>query len=461
MSGELLGYHSEWNMGSPGGWEYQRMAQEIGKFTWQRVIKYSDIDIELDFDHPILNPVPLFAQMLFNAHQRKFGDEKPCIALIAEEETISKVREDLHFVQYLNRLPEVSAYLITPDKLRLKKDQIFLGDNKITLIFLDFNNDVILRIVGKNDHSPLLEAIKQGIVVNPRGLEPLGSKSIFEAITTDYSYLMSQTTLKKTPWTRRFFRRSTTGPDKEEIPDLVKWTRENWSEIILKPIRGHSGKRIIIGNLEQNKNRCIEQALKKGDYIVQPLIPMDLWAEEFPWIDQKKHRLILKPLQTDFRCFITNQGLIGFATRFGSIPTNVGSGGGTQATAILLSRISIREAIDKINEAILNLGLKLVTRLQEEVNKKALQMGFIYLLGPIMTTLRPRIIDSGQLTQLQLYAKNIWDDVKKLESLWQEDKLTDYIQIGKEEEEIARLAPWHGSPALIASDGLFSFRGSL
>ena len=188
---------------------------------------------------------------------------------------------------------------------------------------------------------------------------------------------------------------------------------------------------------------------------------MNLWAENFPWIDQQNESLILKSWQTDFRCFITDQGLIGFATRFGGIPTNVGSGGGAQSTAILRSNISMREAIDKINEVILSLGFDLVSKLQNEVNRKAIQMGYVYLLGPIMSTLRPRIITLKHLSELQVYAKNLWDDVKKLEVLWQEGKLTQYIQISKEEEDIARLAPWQGSPALIASDGLFSFGGSI
>ena len=83
MSEEFLGYHSEWNMGSPGGWDYQRMAQEIGKFSWRKIKQKSGIDIELDFDHPILNPVPAFARILLEAHQRNFGKQKPFIALCA------------------------------------------------------------------------------------------------------------------------------------------------------------------------------------------------------------------------------------------------------------------------------------------------------------------------------------------------------------------------------------------
>ncbi len=458
MSGEFLGYHSEWNMGSPGGWDYQRMAQEIGKFSWQKIKQKSGVDIELDFEHPILNPVPAFANLLLEAHRRKFGTEKPFIALLAEEETLQKVGENIRFIQYLNSLPDVSACLMSPDKLELRNNRIFAGENKVTLIFLDFNNNVIVKLKEKYNLRPLFEAIKQGIVINPRGMEPIGAKGVFEAITSEYKNQMSETTLKRTPWTRQFSLRSTAGPEGEKIPDLVKWARENWANIILKPVHGYSGQGIIIGYKESDIDKSVQQALKGGDYIIQPLIPTNLWAEEFPWIDRENKRLFLKTWQTDFRCFVTHRGLIGFVTRFGGIPTNVGSGGGVQGSAILRSKISVNEAIKRINEAILNLGFDFIAQLQEEIDKKSIEMGNVYLLGPIMSTLRPRIITPEHIQELQIYARNLWDDAVKLEALWRTGKLTKYVQISKEEEDIAHLAPWQGSPALIASDGLFCFR---
>jgi hypothetical protein len=41
--------------------------------------------------------------------------------------------------------------------------------------------------------------------------------------------------------------------------------------------------------------------------------------------------------------------------------------------------------------------------------------------------------------------------------MWLSGKLDDIIKIEEEELEIARWNPWGGSPAIIASDGLFSF----
>ena len=39
QSEQFLGYHSEWNMGSPGGWDYQRITQEIGKAVWEKLFE--------------------------------------------------------------------------------------------------------------------------------------------------------------------------------------------------------------------------------------------------------------------------------------------------------------------------------------------------------------------------------------------------------------------------------------
>jgi hypothetical protein len=41
--------------------------------------------------------------------------------------------------------------------------------------------------------------------------------------------------------------------------------------------------------------------------------------------------------------------------------------------------------------------------------------------------------------------------------MWLEGKLDHVVELSEEEAEIARMQPWQGSPALIASDGLFSF----
>jgi len=456
---EFGGYHSEWNLGSPGGWDYQRMAQEIARFSWRKISEKIKIDIDLDFDDPLLNPVPPFAELLLKQHQKHFGRHKAFIALVAEEETLDKVGENIHFVEYLNGLPGIKACLIAPHKLELAGNRIVVGGEAVTTIFLDFNNNVIVRLRKTHDLRALMAAIKQGIVINPRGMEPIGAKGVFEAITLDYKFKVSKSTFQRTPWTRRFYQRSTTGPDGANIHDLIDWTKKNWPNIILKPVHGYSGKGIIIGQKEKNIDASIKRALDAGDYIIQEFIPVDLWTEEFPWVDRQNKTAEIQRFQTDFRCFIANGNLMGFVTRFGGIPTNVGSGGGVQSAAILNSDIPVKEVIDRINEAITGLGVDFLLTLQDQIDNMSVKMGNIYLLGPLKSTLRPRLITPAHLKQLKRYASNLWKDAVMLEKLWIKGKLNKHVQITSEEEEIARMSPWRGGPAIIASDGLFNFGG--
>jgi len=117
--------------------------------------------------------------------------------------------------------------------------------------------------------------------------------------------------------------------------------------------------------------------------------------------------------------------------------------------------------VDKINQALCKLSYQGFVQIQEEVNKRAIELGFTYLLGPIMITLRPRILTMDHLRDLRRYAHNLWQDAIKLEQYWREGQLDDFARIGEEEKELARTQPWGGSPALMVSDGLFSLGADL
>jgi hypothetical protein len=87
----------------------------------------------------------------------------------------------------------------------------------------------------------------------------------------------------------------------------------------------------------------------------------------------------------------------------------------------------------------------------------AMDCDFTYLLGPVKIALRPRVITPPQIEALKSYGGKIWADCLTLEKLWQTGQLDDMINIDEEELEIARMNPWQGSAAIIASDGLFGF----
>ena len=93
-----------------------------------------------------------------------------------------------------------------------------------------------------------------------------------------------------------------------------------------------------------------------------------------------------------------------------------------------------------------------------ELQKKmALDHQFTYLLGPIKIALRPRLLNSGQIRALDKYCRFIWDDCLTMEKMWFSGELGVNVDIEPEELEIIQSQPWRGSPAIFASDGLFSF----
>jgi hypothetical protein len=457
----VKGYHGEWNMGSPGGWEYQRIAQLLGKMAWDLVGENIEVGVDVDFEHPQINAVPGFARMILRAHENRHGRNAVNAVLLAETETLDIVLENRNFVDYLNTIQGVKASLAGPGHLSLKGGKVYCRGEEATVIFMDFNSSTLLKIAKGEDIEPIKEAIRHGNLVNPRGMEPLGAKGLFEAITGECRGILSSTTAEHTPWTRQFYSRSTTGPQGEPIEELVAWTEGRWEDVVLKPAYGYSGHGIFVGNKAGNKKKCIQIALDAGDYIIQQVIPFPLWSEKSAWPLRGEQALSLREWQTDFRCFITDEGLQGFLARFGGVPTNVGSGGGIQPLAVLRDDLTPRAAVDRINQGLLKLGYQAFVQIQEEVNQKAIEMGFTYLLGPIKIMLRPRILTTHHIKDLRHYADNLWQDAIKLEKLWRGGQLDNVVPIGKEERELALSQPWAGSPALMVSDGLFSLGADL
>jgi len=453
----FLGCHSEWNLGSPGGWDYQRMTQEIAKVVWQKINRVSPTGVDLDFDHPMLYPVVGFADMLLSTHRKREGDNPGLIAIVAEEETLEDVTENINMANRLDSLESITGVLAAPHEFEIQNGRVCHQGRPVSLLFMDFNNDVFLNLHRKHNWSPLIQAIRENRVLNPRGTEPINVKSMFEVITGPRAANFHPETVHRTPWTRRFFSRRTTGPQNEPIDDLVEWARRNWADLVLKPERGYSGIGVKIHEAGDDADTAIETALSKGGYIVQQKVAMDLWGETMPEIDRNENRIVLRNRQTDFRCLIGPGEVFGFLCRFGDVPTNVGSGGGVQPMAILNSPMTIHEAVNRINQTIAKMDFAELLAIEDEQNAMAVKARFTYLLGPIKIALRPRIITPQQLVDLKSYCNAMWEDSIQLEKMWLAGELDDFIDIEEEELEIARLQPWQGGPAIFAADGLFGF----
>jgi hypothetical protein len=456
---DFRGYHSEWNLGSPGGWDYQRLTQIIGKTVWQKFNKIHNFDLDLDFDDPLFSPVDGFAEIIVNSHRSRKEDAPGLIAVVAEEETLEDVTENKNFAKMLSNFDGVSGVLMAPQELEMVGDRVCWQGRPVSTIFMDFNTDVLLKLHRKHGLDPLLRAVKEHRVINPRGTEPYNVKSMFEVVTGAQRERFHDEIVRRTPWTRRFYARSTTGPAGEAIADIVEWTRHHWDDLVLKPERGYSGHGVRVGTVNPDADEAIDLALTQGDYIVQEKIPLSLWAEEFPVFENGE--IHLKANQTDFRCLMSPRGLLGFVGRFGGVPTNVGCGGGFQPLAILRSDVSVKEAVDRINDTIMSLDTGDLLQVVAERDKLALDCEFTYLLGPVRIALRPRLITSEQITALRRYGQKLWDDCLTLEKMWLAGELDEFINIEEEELEIARMNPWGGSAAIIASDGLFDFGAAM
>jgi hypothetical protein len=458
---QFLGFHSEWNLCSPGGWDYQRLAQIIGKAVWDKLFRGCHIGVDLGFDHSLLNPLDGFVNMLKEAYRSREGTNPGLIAVVAEEETLQDVVENKNLAARLSIEEGLSGVLIAPHELELKNGRVYWQGTLVALIFMDFSTNVLVNLHRKYDLAPILNAIKEGRIINPRGTEPINIKSIFEVITDPrHRKRFHKETIRRTPWTRQFYPRRTLGPKGEQIPDLVEWTRSNWEYLVLKPERGYSGKGVRVGGIHQDINEILNLALKNGnhgDYIVQEKIPLQLWSETMPELDLENQSIREVQNQTDFRCLFGNNGLFGFLGRYGKVPTNVGSGGGMQPLAVLKTEINIGEATKRINEAILNMDYGDVLEAVEIQKKMAIDLQFTYLLGPIKIALRPRLVTIDQMKALKRYCANIWSDCLTLEKMWSAGEIDLIINIEPRELEIIASQPWKGSPAIFASDGLFSF----
>ena len=282
---EFNGYHSEWNLGSPGGWDYQRLTQIIGKALWQKLNKIKAFDLELDFDDALFSPVYGFADLLVQSHRLREGGSPGLIAVVAEEETLEDVTENKNFTKILSATDGITGALMAPQELELISGKVCWKGRPVSTIFADFNTDVLLKLHRKHDLTPLIQAVREHRVINPRGTEPFNVKSMFEVVSGSHKNRFHAEIVQRTPWTRQFYARRTADPTGKTIDDLVEWTRNHWNDLVLKPERGYSGHGVRVGTVNDDVDEAINLAIEQGDYIVQEKIPLSLWAEKFPVVE--------------------------------------------------------------------------------------------------------------------------------------------------------------------------------
>jgi D-alanine-D-alanine ligase len=76
------------------------------------------------------------------------------------------VLENKNFVNYLNSIDGVNAFLASPGHLSVKNGKVLCRDKEATTIFMDFNSDTLLKMAKNENIEPIKEAVKQGILIN-------------------------------------------------------------------------------------------------------------------------------------------------------------------------------------------------------------------------------------------------------------------------------------------------------
>jgi hypothetical protein len=143
---QFQGYHSEWNLGSPGGWDYQKTTQIIGKSIWQKLNRIKQFKVELDFEHPFFFPVDGFAEMLIAAHKAREGGNPGLIAVVAEEETLEDVTENRNLAQRLSAVDGITGALMAPQELELNQGEVCWKNQPVSILFMDFNTDLTAKL---------------------------------------------------------------------------------------------------------------------------------------------------------------------------------------------------------------------------------------------------------------------------------------------------------------------------
>ncbi len=357
--------------------------------------------------------------------------------------------ENANLARRLDAIDGIRFVLMAPHELETRQGKVSYRGESVSVIFMDFNTNVLPDLHKKYGLDALMQAVRENRVINPRGTEPVNFKGVYELITDpERNRVFHRETVRRTPWTRQFYPRKTTGPDGQQINDLIGWTADNWDQLVLKPERGYSGKGVKVGSIHRDVEDIIRHVLDEGNYIVQQKIPLDEWAEIIPEPDHLARDVLLKRFQTDFRCLFGKNILYGFPGRYGGVPTNVGSGGGVQPLAVFPAGTDIGEEIQKMNSIICNAGYDRVREVIEQQKKMALGHRFTYLLGPIRIAIRPRLIRTDQLKALARYCRCIWKDCLVLEKMWYEGRLGLKIDMDPDELAITHSQPWKGSATM-------------
>lgn len=272
----------ELNGESPAGIAYADSASDI--FLGLPVMKKFMERYEIErFDGR-----PKMFEVLMRAYAEFLGDdpeESPVIAIV-DLKGLPTQKEFELFRDYFEE-NGCTALICSPDELEFDGDGLYFKGVRIDIVYKRLLVNEYLPIM--EEFPALLDAYRAGAIcmVNSFRSKLIHKKAVFAVLTNErYAHLFTPEELDAIrahiPWTRKFREESTVYAG--ETIDLVAWTRENRSKLVLKPNDDYGGHGIYIGwvSSAEEWDEAVKIALTDEDYLVQERVVTS--KESFPML---------------------------------------------------------------------------------------------------------------------------------------------------------------------------------
>ncbi|HEY2847017.1 MAG TPA: hypothetical protein VGI80_04315 [Pyrinomonadaceae bacterium] len=264
-------------------------------------------------------------------------DRVPTIAIV-DLKDLPTIKEFELFRDYFESRG-YPAVICSPEELEFSDNRLSFDGHGIDIVYKRLLVNEYLPIM--NEAPALLAAYRAGAVcmVNSFRGKIVHKKAVFAVLTNEkYASLFDEAELTAikdhVPWTRKFRDEKTINHDAEI--DLVGWTRDNASKLVLKPSDDYGGHGIYLGwtSSAAEWDDAILHALANGDYLVQERVKTA--KELFPMLtdDAGNWEMVEQLVDLDPLLFL---GKVGHAfTRLSSSElANVTAGGGMVPTFII------------------------------------------------------------------------------------------------------------------------------
>ncbi len=190
-----------------------------------------------------------------------------------------------------------------PAELTLRDGEVYYDGAAVDLAYRDYAVSDLLDLERSGvDVEPMRALFRQNRIISSIAAE-LDQKSCWEVLTDPafaqkyFSAEERQVFRRHVLWTRLLSDRQTVLPDGDS-GDLLKYVREEYETLVLKPNRAYGGQGVVVGlGLERRAWESeVEKALADGErWVVQQLASIPV--REFPVLDAE-NRVHLEPFYT-------------------------------------------------------------------------------------------------------------------------------------------------------------------